>query len=136
MSDAVPPPPPATPQSGDPAPRPGALKVRQPIAVILLSIITIGIYFLYWTYQVFRELKETTNEGIGPVIALVIAFVFSPILLFVLPSEIGKMYESAGLDKPVSGISGLWGFIPLIGGIIWIVKVQGALNRRWEALGA
>ena len=25
---------------------------------------------------------------------------------------------------------------PLIGGIIWIVKVQGALNRRWEASGA
>ena len=136
MSDAVPPPPPATPQSGVPAPRPGALKVRQPIAVILLSIITVGIYFLYWTYQVFRELKETTNEGIGPVIALVIAFVFSPILLFVLPSEIGNMYERAGLEKPVRGVSGFWGFIPLIGGIIWIVKVQGALNRRWEALGA
>ena len=26
--------------------------------------------------------------------------------------------------------------IPLVGFIIWVVKVQGAMNRRWEASGA
>ncbi len=33
--------------------------------MVIFSIITLGIYFLYWTYQVFRELKEHTGEGIG-----------------------------------------------------------------------
>jgi hypothetical protein len=33
----------------------------------------------------------------------------------------------------VSGATGFWNLIPLIGFIIWTVKVQGALNRAWEA---
>ena len=150
-ADAVPepqpeqqrPPTPPPPPTGDQlVPRgpgtvaPGAVKVRSPVAVIVLSIITLGIYFLYWTYQVFRELKETTREGIGPIIGLLIAIVFSPINWFVLPSEIGNMYAAQGKDKPVSGVTGLWNLIPLIGFIIWLVKVQGALNREWESLGA
>jgi hypothetical protein len=52
--------------------------------------------------------------------------------LFVLPSEIGNMYAGAGQPKPVRGVTGFWNLIPLVGFIIWIVKVQGALNRAWE----
>jgi Domain of unknown function (DUF4234) len=108
-----------------------AYKVREPAAVVIFSIITLGIYFLYWTYQVFRELKEHTGQGIGPIIALVIGIVISPVNWFVLPSEIGNMYAAAGKEKPVSGPTGFWNFIPLIGFIIWAVKVQNALNRAW-----
>jgi hypothetical protein len=116
----------ATPSLGS------AYKVREPAAVVIFSIITLGIYFLYWTYQVFRELKEHTGQGIGPIIALVIGIVVSPVNWFVLPSEIGNMYSAAGREKPVSGATGFWNFIPLIGWIIWVVKVQGALNRAWS----
>ena len=42
------------------------------------------------------------------------------------------MYAPAGQPKPVSGATGCWNLIPLIGFIIWTVKVQGALNRAWE----
>ena len=80
----------------------------------------------------FRELKEHTNQGIGPIIGLVIAIVINPVNWFVLPSEVGNMYQAGGQPKPVSGATGFWNLIPLIGWIIWIVKVQGALNRAWE----
>jgi hypothetical protein len=146
MTDSTPTPPPQPPEPSPSAPpaapgapagvAPGAVKVRQPIAVILLAIVTLGIYLFYWTYQVFRELKETTGEGIGPVVGLLIAIVFYPINWFVLPSEIGNMYAHEGKHKPVSGASGFWNLIPFVGGIIWIVKVQGALNRQWESMGA
>jgi hypothetical protein len=126
--------PPASPSpvsgSGS-GPRPGE-KVREPVAVIIFSIITLGIYHVYWIYQVFRELKERTGEGIGPIIGLVLAIVINPVNWFVLPSEVGNMYAAAGKEKPVSGVTGFWNLIPLIGFIIWVVKVQGALNRAWE----
>ena len=125
-------PPPAVPTPGAPPARGPVGKVRSAAAVIIFSIITLGIYFLYWTYQVFRELKEHTSQGIGPIIGLVIAIVINPVNWFVLPSEIGNMYQAAGHSKPVSGVTGFWNLIPLIGFIIWIVKVQGALNRVWE----
>jgi hypothetical protein len=109
----------------------GAAKERDPLVVVLLSIVTLGIYFLYWTYQVFRELKEKTNQGIGPVVGLVLAILLGIVNWFVLPSEIGNMYAAAGKPKPVSGATGFWNFIPLVGAIIWIYKCQNALNHAW-----
>jgi hypothetical protein len=113
-----------------------SVKVRSTLAVIVFSLITFGIYHLYWTYQVYRELKETTREGIGPVLGLVLAIFVDIVNWFVLPSEIGNMYERSGQQKPVSGITGLWLLVPFVGWIIWLVKVQGALNREWTRLGA
>jgi Domain of unknown function (DUF4234) len=124
-----------TPPSPPPVARGGTGplgKVRSPVTVILLSIVTLGIYHLFWIYYVYKELKDHTNEGIGGVIGLVIALVIGLVNLFVLPSEIGNMYDRAGLEKPVRGVTGFWNLIPLIGFIIWTVKVQNALNRVWE----
>jgi hypothetical protein len=55
---------------------------------------------------------------------------------FLLPNEVGNLYEQSGQPRPVSAITGLWNLIPLVGSIIWVVKVQGALNRYWESKGA
>jgi hypothetical protein len=119
------------------APSPGPPgKVRSPAAVIIFSISTLGIYTLYWYYSVFTELKERTGEGIGGPIGLLLGLCIGIVNIFLLPAEIGNMYEQEGLEKPVTGLTGFWVLIPLIGSIIWFVKVQGALNRRWEASGA
>jgi hypothetical protein len=138
MTDPTPTPPPAQPAPAPPAAvapagRGPVGKVRSPWAVIGLSIITLGIYFLYWTYQVFREMKDRTGNGVGGVIGLVIALVIGIVNWFLIPSEVGNMYAQAGKSKPVRGVTGFWNLIPIIGGFIWIFKVQGALNRAWEA---
>lgn len=108
-------------------------KVRNPWAVIGLSIITLGIYFLYWTYSVFQEMKDNTGDGIGGVAGLLIGIFIGIVNGFLLPSEIGNAYAKSGRQKPVSGVTGFWLFLPLIGFIVWVVKVQGALNDRWQA---
>jgi hypothetical protein len=53
-----------------------------------------------------------------------------------MSAEVGNMYEAAGDEKPVSGITGLWIRLPLIGAIVWLVKTQGARNQYWAARGA
>jgi hypothetical protein len=35
----------------------------------------------------------------------------------------------------VRGITGLWFLLPIVGHLIWFVKVQRALNRYWESKG-
>ena len=101
--------------------------------VILLSIVTLGIYYLYWTYVTFEEMKKRTDEGLGGVLGLVIQLVIGVVNWFVIPSEIGKMYDKDGEPAPMSGWTGLWQLIPLVGWFVWIVKVQGALNRYWDS---
>ena len=106
---------------------------------ILAFIVTLGIYSWYWAYKTCDELKKHTGEGIGGVIALVIQILVAPINGFVIPNEIGNMYKRDGQEPPVSGWTGLWlfpGAYLIIPGIVWFVKVQGALNRYWEAKSA
>jgi hypothetical protein len=101
--------------------------------VILISIVTLGIYSLYWIYKTSEEIKQHSGIGVGGVLGLVIWIVFGWVMGFETPSEIGKMYKADGREAPFSGWIGLWWLLPLIGWIIWVVKVQGALNRYWES---
>ena len=111
-------------------------KPRGVLFVILVTIVTLGIYHLYWVFKVFDELKQHTGEGIGGILGLVIAIVIAPVNYFVLPSEIGKMYRGDSRSAPMTGWTGLWILLPIVGWFVWIVKVQRALNRYWGSKAA
>jgi hypothetical protein len=36
----------------------------------------------------------------------------------------------------VSGLTGFWNLLPIIGSIVWLVKTQHALNDFWVSQGA
>ena len=102
---------------------------------ILLYIITLSIYGWYWAFKTQEEMKQRTGEGLGGVLGLVIWILITPVSGFVIPSEVGKMYEKDGKPAPMTGWTGLWlfpGAILIIPAIVWFVKVQGALNRYWS----
>lgn len=130
MSQA-PPPPAAAPARGKVG------EPRAPLTVVLLSIITLGIYGLVWEYKTFQEMKEYSGEGIGGGLALVFAFLLSGIPnIFMMPAEVGNLYAREGKEKPVSGATGWWVLLPLLGAFIWLWKSQGALNDFWTSHGA
>ena len=101
--------------------------------VIVLSIITFGIYHLFWIYKNFDELQRHTGKGIGGVLGLVIAIVLGVVIWFVLPSEVGRMYRDDGRVGPMTGWTGLWLLLPIVGWFVWTIKIQRALNRYWES---
>ena len=104
---------------------------------ILWFVLTLGFYSLYWVYKTQEEIKRYSGNGIGGVLGLVIWILISPVTFFVVPSEVRWMYEDLdGETSPVRGITGLWFLLPILGSLIWFVKVQGALNRYWESKGA
>ena len=104
---------------------------------ILWAVLTLGIYSIIWTYKTQEEVKRYSGNGVGGVIGLVIYIVISPVTFFIVPSEVRYMYEDLdGQSSPVRGVTGFWILLPLIGNIVWFVKVQGALNRYWQSKGA
>jgi hypothetical protein len=106
---------------------------------ILLFIVTLSFYGWYWAFKTQEEMKQHTGEGVGGVLGLVIWILLNPVSAFVIPSEVGKMYQQDGKEPPVTGWTGLWlfpfGFL-IVTAIVWFVKVQGSLNRYWESKGA
>jgi hypothetical protein len=102
---------------------------------ILMFIITLGFYGWYWVYKTEEEMKQHTGEGLGGVLGLVIWILLSPVMAFVIPSEVGRMHTRAGEQPPVTGWTGLWLFpfgVFIVPAIVWFVKAQEALNRYWE----
>lgn len=107
--------------------------VRSPLAVLLLTIVTLGIYGLYWYYKTFQEIKDYSGAGIGGLLGLVLSFFCGIITIFVLPSEIANLYQRDGQQPPISTATGLWVLLPIVGGLVWLWKVQGRLNDFWTA---
>ncbi len=106
--------------------------------VILITIVTLGLYSLYWVFKTQEEMKQHTGDGLGGVLGLVVWIVVGFVSAFVIPSEVGKMYKKDGREPPITGWTGLWivpGAILIIPIFVWYAKVQGALNRYWESKG-
>lgn len=115
-------------------------KVRSTGACIALSIVTFGIYSLYWYYATHDEMKRHTDDGLGGGLALVLAIFIGIASPFLSSSEVGKLHERRGMRAPVNGFTGLWmlllGWFFLVGAIVWFVKTNGALNAYWRSQGA
>ena len=141
MTDMPPPPEPSPtpPPMATPPPPPtsGPLgQVRSPLLVILLTIVTLGIWTLVWSYQNGDELKRHTGRGLGGVAYLFITLLISPVTMFLLASEVEQLYRSDGKEPPITTIWGLWFLLPIIGNLIWYLRIQSAINEYWIAHGA
>ena len=114
-------------------------KVRSTWAVIGLSVITFGIYSLYYHFATHEEMKQHSGEGVGGAVGLVIAlFTFGLVTPFLLPNEVGNLYARQGRPRPVSATTGLWvllGSFILVGPLVWLIKTNGALNAYWRSMG-
>ena len=52
---------------------------------------------------------------------------------WLLPSYVGQLYVEDGRKRPISGLSGWWIFLPIIGPFIWFFSVNNHLNRFWTS---
>jgi hypothetical protein len=111
-------------------------KIRNPINVALLSIVTFGIYTLVYWFKTGNELKAHKNVGVGGAVYLILALVIGIVPPFLLGNDVKTLRAGAGQEPKVSAMTAFWLLIPLVGLFIYIPKVQGALNEYWVSQGA
>lgn len=108
------------------------MKKRNPLAVILLSIVTLGIYDLYWLVQTKKVLNEKTKHHTPSIWLL-----FSPVLvliagygLLIYSAASPGSGASAGGTAVLSFILVVLGFIGLfVISFIWFFKFSKAVNE-------
>jgi Domain of unknown function (DUF4234) len=111
---------------------------RNPLGVLGLVLITLGIYGFYWFYKVNQEIKTyTKDETISPGRSLLA--VIPGFLLIVPPfiayyntaNHIVDMEERRGVTSQISPA-----LVVILGLVIWIgmaAYVQEHLNRVWDS---
>jgi hypothetical protein len=119
-------------------------KVRNPLGTVGLSIITIGIYYVFWWYFINREMRDlgrSRNADLGQnpgnsVLAITLgALVIVPaiVTLWRTSGRIESSQEAVGIDRRVSGPI-IFILLLLIGPVgIWYA--QSELNKVWAAQG-
>jgi Domain of unknown function (DUF4234) len=121
-------------------------KVRSPLAVAVLSLVTLGIYVLFWWYYVNKEMvqygrsKGTDELGDSPGTSVLALF---PGVLVIVPAILTLINTSkrtqvaARLSGRPEGING---WIALILYIViapaFFAYLQSDLNKTWEAQAA
>ena len=132
MTDSPVPPPPRQPAS-EPG---GPIGIPRSVGLtILVSIVTFGIWTWVWSYMNGEELKNYRRDGLGGVAYLLFTIFISPITMFLMANEVEQMYREAGEEPKITTLWGLWFLLPLIGNIIWYVRIQNAINEFWQARG-
>ena len=107
-------------------------KTRNAGVVIILAIITAGIYYAVWYYKINTEIKaHDPDQKFSPGWATVA--IFCPIV------NIVSMYNTADRIKKMQKADGLQDLISPGAALVWIllffmgyfIVVQGALNNHW-----
>ena len=110
-------------------------KQRRPHVVILLCLVTFGLYSIIYYYCTFEELRNWRGQGWSGATYLILQFLFPlPLIVmpWLIPAYVGRLYGEACQQKPITGYTGFWILIPLIGAIIWIYRIQTCMNHFWQ----
>jgi hypothetical protein len=67
---------------------------------------------------------------------LFITLLISPATMFLMAGEVEQLYRNDGKEPPITTLWGLWFLLPLIGNIIWYLRIQRSLNDYWTSKGS
>jgi len=137
---------PATQLSGTVELAPGATaKIRSPLAVAILSVITLGVYIVFWWYFVNRELadygraRNTAELGNNPGASTLALF---PGALIVVPAlwttvttfQRAQAAQRLHRETPINGWLGLVLYLVIFPAFYGYM--QSGLNSAWRAAGS
>lgn len=108
------------------------IKQRNIALCIIFSLITCGIYMLYWFVCLTDETNAAAKEtGTSGVLALVLTLVTCGIYGFYWAYKCGEKLDQAKIDRGMAASNGgiLYLILYLFGGIIAYALIQHELNK-------
>jgi hypothetical protein len=113
---------------------------REPMMVVLFTILTCGIYGWFWLYTTVTEIKnalgrEDINPGMELVLSIVTCGIYMIYLFYKYPQLMMEMQDRAG--RPRNDISMTTLLLAVFGlGIVSIAIMQSELNNIWDSAAA
>lgn len=117
-------------------------RVRSVVLLVLLSVVTLGVYYFIWLFKVNRDLQRHLGDGVNPAGRLAL-FILVPVIGWFLTilftgRSVRKVQIRAGNERLiVPSYHAVWAaLVPIIGWFVAMGFVQRGANRAWLKLGA
>jgi Domain of unknown function (DUF4234) len=117
---------------------------RNPALIVLLTVLTAGIYGFFHIYSMFEETKRFVAIK-NPTISVTsggaaVGFMFIPLfnivwnimIMFKFPGLISKLYEASGRNSPGWAWFGLVNLVPVVGWFTVLIVTQVKVNEFWR----
>ena len=109
--------------------------VRNPALVLILGIVTCGIYLWYWIYCIGSELKGyLDDESINPGLDTLLSVLCGVYMLYVFYNYSKKIYQAqvkAGIPDAQDNAV-LYLIIGLFVPVVTILLMQNEINKVWN----
>ena len=110
---------------------------RNGLVVLLLSIITCGIYAYYWYYQIMEDINRASGEqrinSVGLLIGSILCFPIVWVVLYKVDRELARLSGEEGTYYKENFI--MWLLLTIlcgIGSIVAMFQICGAYNQIWN----
>lgn len=116
--------------------------VRDPLVVLVLTVLTCGVYYLWWVYETSREIDEYLGDSTIPPLVHVLLFLVTGTLWgyvfdFLTAQRIVRMQERAGMTPKDNSV--LYLILDLLGagpigglGLVSTLMQQSDLNAIYR----
>lgn len=112
-------------------------KNRSGITVILLSLVTCGIYMYFWLYTTMEDINSATGEQKFNSVGFLIGCILCPPVIYFIYYKIDKslaeLSANEGIDYKENFM--LWLLLVLVASVgLWVADYQicEALNKIWD----
>ena len=112
-------------------------KIRPPVQVILFSLITCGIYAIFWYYTIMDDLNKARGKEImNPVLFLIIGLLCAPVLYYILytvDKNLVQLSQEEGTNYNKENFI-LWLLLTFVASVgVWVAmwQITNAYNEIW-----
>lgn len=109
---------------------------RNPVLVLIFSMITCGIYYFYWIYQTSEALRPfNRNDNLTPALELLLCILCAPYIIY-WNYKYGKIIFEVQreLEMPYPEDNTiLYLILSILGlGLVGAIIMQASLNKTWD----
>jgi len=109
-------------------------KVRSPGLVILFSILSCGIYAIYWYVVVSQEINRACKREVIPMWIVILSIFCAPMFIYYFYLMDKGLMECCG-SRGYNSNFVLWLILTLVvgcGSLVMMFQTQDALNGLWQ----
>ena len=108
---------------------------RSPALVVVFSVITCGIYFLYWIYKVSEETRfYNDDDSISPGLELLLCILCAPYIIYWFYKYGNVIYNAHTLEEITVPDDNaiLYLLLAIFMPVIAAAIMQASLNKLWD----